>query len=212
MRRAALLAAVLVASALGCGPADPVDGATGLLMEHFRAVQAGDLEALARTVDDCRTETLVETQDAPAGCRERLAAALSSSQAQRDAGSYRFDDPWGFGLARALVLGAGGWWLVEHLEVTAPDRFRATLLVRTHYRQDETAKLPPGAVVEYLVKPLGTVKRLARGSSGPGALREELVQLELRAELVRSEEGWRVVSIEPLPDTAVWRSVSWRPL
>jgi hypothetical protein len=135
--------------------------------------------------------------------------------AQRELDAYRFDDPWGFGLVRALVLGGGGFWTLDGLRLLEDSgdrqRWEASLTARTQYRADETAGLPRGAVVEYLVAPLGAVRRLPVGGEAPGAVREELVELHLRAELVRRREGWRVVSLLALRDRARFRTVTWRP-
>lgn len=203
MKPALLL--LLGLASIGCSSSPESDG-TALLAHYFTAVQSGDGERIAALLDDCR-----DGRD----CRTQIAATQASVSAQRELDAYTFEDDWGFGLARALNLGSGGFWRLDAMEPAGSaggvQLSLATLTVLTQYRADETRGLPRRAVIEYLVEPLGTVRRLERRSQGPGALRDQLVSVQLEARLTRREDGWRVAGIRVLADSAVFEQVTWRP-
>lgn len=203
MRRALLL--LLVLAGFGCS-SNPEQDATVLLSQYFSAVQAGEHSAIAALLEGCRDG---------GDCEVEIAATQASVSAQRELDAYTFEDPWGFGLTRALVLGAGGFWRLDSLvpagESEGAELHLALLRVRTQYTAGETRGLPRRAVIEYLVAPLGSVKRLQRLETGPGALREQLAEVQLEARLTRRDDGWRVEGLRVLPDTAVFETVTWRP-
>ena len=203
MRRALPLLLLLFATACGGRPEGDV---SGLLSAYFGALQSGEEAQIAALLEDCR-----EGSD----CETEIAATQASVSAQRELDSYSFEDSWGFGLCRAFVLGAGGFWRLETLvsagELDGAELHVALLSVHTQYNAGETRGLPLRAVIEYQVAPLGSVMRLQRRSSGPGALRDQLVEVQLEARLTRRDDGWRVAGLRVLPDTAVFESVSWRP-
>ena len=193
-----LLLALLAA---GCAPR-PEQQATALLARYFSALQSGESAEVVRLLADCRSGRDCETE---------LAGIRASVSAQRELDAYSFEDPWGVGLSRALVLGAGGYWRLDGLGPSEDGLRTARLTVLTHYRAEETRGLPRGAVIEFQVAPLGSVKRLERRGKGPGALRQQLAEVAIEAQLALTEEGWRVKSLRPLPETAVFESVSWWP-
>jgi len=215
---ASLAAATALAAAsllLACGaPADEVVQAR--VAAYFDAVQSEDPARVA--------ELLVACADASAGgaggaggaaCAEEVARRLADVAAQRAAGEYRFDDAWGLGLVRAFVLGRGGYWTVVRLEVVG-DEAELVLELRTQYRAAESRGLPHDAVIEYLARPLGHVEKVPRGGEGPGSLRWQLDVLEAGMRLRRvaapgGEPEWRVDSFRPLPETAQFSQVTWRP-
>ena len=203
MRRALLLALAL--GSLGCS-SSPEGDASGLLAQYFSALQSGDAERIAGFLDDCR-----EGRD----CETEIASTQASVSAQRELDSYSFEDDWGFGLARALNLGSGGFWRLDAVApagaVEGVDQYLASLTVLTQYRAGETRGMHPRAIIEYLVAPLGSVHRLQRNTQGPGALRDQLVEVRLEARLTRREDGWRVAGVRVLRDSAVFERVSWRP-
>jgi hypothetical protein len=184
----------------------PEQDATVLLSQYFSALQAGEEAAIAALLDDCR-----DGRD----CAGDIASVQASVSAQRELDAYTFEDPWGFGLGRALVLGAGGFWRLDAIAPTGDaegvEHYRATLTARTQYNAAETRGLPSRAVIEYLVAPLGTVRRLGRNEKGPGALRDQLVEVQLEARLTKRQDGWRVADVRVLADTAVFEQVTWRP-
>jgi hypothetical protein len=201
----ALVALVALAATVACGPpADQV--VTARLGRYFDAVQTGGPEGIADLLGPC-------SGDARATCLPEIERLLAAVAAQREAGEYDFADPWGFGLVVALVLGRGGYWTVDTLDLVG-ERATLGLVVRTQYRPDETRGLPHGAVIEYLGRPLGHVESVPRGGGGPGTLRWQLDELRLTVRFVRaagSDDDWRVEVLEVEPDSAVFSRVTWRP-
>ena len=191
------------------GCQDGSGGARVALASYFDAVQSGDTERITSLLADCRADD----------CADRLAELEASVVAQRELSEYRFDDPWGFGLIGALVLGRGGYWTTEQVDLhpaADPPRAEAVLRVRTQYNAAETRGLPDGARIEYLVEPLGRVFRLTRGSRAPGGMRRELREILLRAELhwlpdAAGRETWYLASLVPVRESARFVQVIWRP-
>jgi hypothetical protein len=152
-----------------------------------------------------------EIASGPASCAERVEELRTAVAAQRARHLYDFGDPWGFGLIEALLLGEGGYWSIDRVTATG-DEAEAVVVVRTQYRADETSRLPRGAAIEYLARPLGQVVVLVKGTTGPGALRWQLDEVQLRSRWKRTAGGdWRLVALEPIPESAKFSQVTWRP-
>ncbi|MEM7248872.1 MAG: hypothetical protein AAF533_26305 [Acidobacteriota bacterium] len=197
---------LLAGLSVSCGGGPPSQTQVGSwLGSYFDAVQSGDHERVATWFEGCvgREEE----------CEGVLAATAASVSAQRELGDYRFDDPEGFGLITAFVLGRGGFWRIVETRVKSEqaDEVLAFVEVRTHYTAHETEKLPRGALVEYLVEPLGKVQRIEVGSSGPGALRDEVKTLTMQAAFRKGVRGWRLASFVPVRESVVYEQVIWRP-
>jgi hypothetical protein len=202
------LALLALGAAAGCRPGPSREtSAARFLGAYFEAAQADDREALVSLVDGCVTAADREL------CLAELSAARADVAAEGELGRYAFSDRFGLGLVHALVLGRGGYWSVARATGEG-DELTAVVRVRTQYRADETARLPPGTEIEYLSKPLGAVVLVEKGARGPGGLRWQLDQVDLAATIRApgtDPAAWRIVSLSPLPESAQYSQVTWRP-
>lgn len=132
---------------------------------------------------------------------------------QRDRGFVALT-PDGIALAKLFVLGKGTYYEMSAVRREAR-QWVADLTVRFGYDAMDLSGFPPGTVIYFAAAPPGRVARLevpeGEASRSVEVLQEIVLRwtLERRAATASCPEGWRVVAVEPLPETAVTQKLTW---
>lgn len=142
-----------------------------------------------------------------------VASRYAGYEQGRDAGWVEFLGD-GIVLTKTFALGKGTFYSLDP-GLSENGRIEVRMRIRFAYADIDVSELPPGTVFYVAGAPPGRIHPV-RIPYGPARISEEVLEtLAVRWTLARTPatptcpEGWDVVSVEPLTETASTASLTW---